>query len=121
MKRWLLPTSIVLMVASVGTLLFLLFGQTKPDTSNITQGDQKTESAASSETKEEDPLKPSEIFKKEFKDLSATEVELPKQLVIPKHDIKAKVEQVGLDKDGADGNTEKRTTSRLVQVRSTSR
>jgi len=101
MKRWLLPASILLMVASVGTLLFLLFGQTKPDTSNITQGDPKTESAASSETKEADPLKPSEILKKEFKDLSATEVELPKQLFIPKHDIKTKVEQVGLDKDGA--------------------
>lgn len=102
MKKWLLPVSILLMLVSIGTLIFLLVGNTNEPQSNITQGDVKTESAASSETKE-DPLKPSEIFKKEFKSLSTNEVELPKTLVIDQLDVKTKVEQVGLDKEGAMG------------------
>ncbi|OIN66806.1 sortase [Exiguobacterium sp. KRL4] len=102
MKKWLLPVSILLMLVSIGTLIFLLFGNTDETKTTITQGDAKTESAASSETKE-DPLKPSEIFKKEFKSLSTNEVELPKTLAIDKIDVKTNVEQVGLDKKGAMG------------------
>lgn len=100
MKKWLLPVSILLMLVSIGTLIFLLIGNTNEPQSNITQGDAKTESAASSEAKE-DPLKPSEIFKKEFKSLSTNEVELPKTLAIDQLDVKTNVEQVGLDKEGA--------------------
>ncbi|MDI3234471.1 class F sortase [Exiguobacterium antarcticum] len=102
MKKWLLPVSILLMLVSIGTLIFILFGNTDETKTTITQGDAKTESAASSETKE-DPLKPSEIFKKEFKSLSTNEVELPKTLTIDKIDVKTNVEQVGLDKEGAMG------------------
>lgn len=105
MKKWLLPASILLMLASIGTLVFLLFGNTNEPESTITQGSAKSESAksaASSETKE-DPLKPSEIFKKEFKNLSTNQVELPKNMTIEKLDVKSKVEQVGLDKKGAMG------------------
>ena len=90
------------MLVSIGTLIFVLFGNTDETKTAITQGDAKTESAASSETKE-DPLKPSEIFKKEFKSLSTNEVELPKTLAIDKLDVKTNVEQVGLDKKGAMG------------------
>ncbi|AFS71558.1 class F sortase [Exiguobacterium antarcticum] len=102
MKKWLLPVSILLMLVSIGTLIFILFGNTDETKTTITQGDAKTESAASSETKE-DPLKPSEIFKKEFKSPSTNEVELPKTLTIDKIDVKTNVEQVGLDKEGAMG------------------
>ncbi|MFX4305933.1 class F sortase [Exiguobacterium sp. A1_3_1] len=105
MRKWLLPTSIVLMVASVGTLLFLLFSTPEQAASNITQGTASPKTVTSSENKKEapaeDPLKPSDIFKKEFKDLSTNEVELPKTLSIPTLDVKTKVEQVGLDKNGA--------------------
>ncbi|ACB62109.1 peptidase C60 sortase A and B [Exiguobacterium sibiricum 255-15] len=102
MKKWLLPVSILLMLVSIGTLIFLLIGNTKEPETNITQGDTKTESAASSETKE-DPLKPSEIFKKEFKSLSTNQVELPKTLTIDSLKVKTNIEQVGLDKKGAMG------------------
>ena len=102
MKKWLLPVSILLMLVSIGTLIFLLIGNTKEPETNITQGDTKTESAASSETKE-DPLKPSEIFKKEFKSLSTNQVELPKTLTIDPLKVKTNIEQVGLDKKGAMG------------------
>ncbi|MGE6553719.1 sortase domain-containing protein [Exiguobacterium artemiae] len=102
MKKWLLPVSILLMLVSIGTLIFLLIGNTKEPQTNITQGDAKTESAASSETKE-DPLKPSEIFKKEFKSLSTNQVELPKTLTIDQLKVKTNIEQVGLDKKGAMG------------------
>ncbi|MDX1259517.1 class F sortase [Exiguobacterium sp. K1] len=102
MKKWLLPVSILLMLVSIGTLIFLLIGNTKEPKTNITQGDVKTESAASSETKE-DPLKPSEIFKKEFKSLSTNQVELPKTLTIDPLKVKTNIEQVGLDKKGAMG------------------
>lgn len=102
MKKWLLPISIVLMLASVSTLIFLLFGNTNDTETNITQGTAESQSAASSETKE-DPLKPSEIFKKEFKTLSTNEVELPKTLTIDALDVKTNIEQVGLDKKGAMG------------------
>ncbi len=102
MKKWLLPVSILLMLVSIGTLIFLLFGNTNEPETNITQGDTKTDAATSSETKE-DPLKPSEIFKKEFKNLSTNQVELPKTLTIDSLKVKANVEQVGLDKKGAMG------------------
>jgi len=102
LKKWLLPVSILLMLVSIGTLIFLLIGNTKEPETNITQGDTKTESAASSETKE-DPLKPSEIFKKEFKSLSTNQVELPKTLTIDSLKVKTNIEQVGLDKKGAMG------------------
>ena len=102
MKKWLLPVSILLMLVSIGTLIFLLFGNTNEPETNITQGDTKTDAATSSETKE-DPLKPSEIFKKEFKNLSTNQVELPKTLTIDSLKVKTNVEQVGLDKKGARG------------------
>ncbi|MDW2886748.1 class F sortase [Exiguobacterium artemiae] len=102
MKKWLLPVSILLMLVSIGTLIFLLIGNTTEPETNITQGDTQTDAATSSETKE-DPLKPSAIFKKEFKNLSTNEVELPKTLAIGKLDVKTNVEQVGLDKKGAMG------------------
>jgi len=102
MKKWLLPVSILLMLVSIGTLIFLLFGNTNEPETNITQGDTKTDAATSSETKE-DPLKPSEIFKKEFKNLSTNQVELPKTLTIDSLKVKTNVEQVGLDKKGAMG------------------
>lgn len=101
MKKWLLPISVLLMLVSIGTLVFLLFGNSKETETTIVQGNADTE-AATSETKE-DPLKPSEIFKKEFKSLSTNQVELPKTLTIDSLDIKSKVEQVGLDKQGAMG------------------